>query len=404
MAELLYLVHRLPYPPNKGDKVRSYHLLRHLARRHRVHLGTFVDDPADLAHLDTVRGLCAEFHWERLDPRASRVRSLMGLATGEALSLPYYRNAGLQAWVDRTLAAHPITTSVLFSSPMVQYVERRDGLRRLVDFVDVDSDKWTQYAQNSRWPLSWLYRREGRTLGAFEAEAATRAVASFFVTDAEVALFRKLAPAVRTPVESVGNGVDADYYTPEARGESPYPAGEVPVVFTGAMDYWPNVDAACWFAGAVLPLLRRRHPGVRFYVVGMRPTAEVRALAGPAVVVTGTVPDIRPYLAHAAVAVAPLRIARGIQNKILEAMAAGKAVVAARACADPIEGMPGREFLVATEAADFAEEVGALIADPARAAAIGRSARACVLAHYSWEAQLARMDRYLDTAPAMELA
>jgi len=395
MDSVLFLVHRLPYPPNKGDKVRSYHLLRHLAQRHRVFLGTFVDDAADLAHVDTVRALCAGMHVERLRPALARLKSLVGLATGEPLTLPYYRSAGLRAWVERTLAAERIDSVVLFSSPMVQYVEHRPGLRRLIDFVDVDSAKWAEYAQSRPWPLSWLYTREGTRLLAYETLAAMHAERSFFVTDGEVDLFRRLAPLAGGRIERVGNGVDAAFFTPEAGLASPFAPGEVPVVFTGAMDYWPNVDAACWFAQAVLPELRRRNGAVRFYVVGMRPTPAVRALASDAVVVTGTVPDVRPYIRHAAAVVAPLRIARGIQNKILEAMAMGKAVVASDTCAAGIDARNGVELLTATVAQDFAASVDTLARNPDRARAMGAAARACVLAKYSWEAELRRLERHL---------
>lgn len=402
MRSLLYLVHRLPYPPNKGDKVRSYHLLRHLARQYRVFLGTFVDDADDLRHLDAVRSLCAELHVERLYPGLARLRSLAGLVTGDALTLPYYRSTGMQAWVDRTIATERLDTAVLFSTPMVQFVDRRDDIRQLVDFVDVDSAKWTQYANSRPWPLSWIYRREGTRLLAYESGVAKRADGSFFVTDAEVELFRRLAPKVGDRAEAIGNGVDAGYFSPERDLVSPFSSGEIPLVFTGAMDYWPNIDAACWFATEVLPEIRKRCPAARFYVVGMNPAPAARALAGEAVVVTGTVPDVRPYLRHAAVVVAPLRIARGIQNKVLEAMAMGKAVVASEACAVGIDARVGHELESAVTAGEFVERVEALVRQSERAQAIGAAARARVLTRYSWAAQLGRIDRHLSSTTTMK--
>ncbi|HET6600312.1 MAG TPA: sugar transferase, partial [Burkholderiaceae bacterium] len=192
MSNLLYLVHRLPYPPNKGDKLRSFHLLQHLAAKHRVFLGTFIDDPADEAHVATLRSMCAGLHVARLDPRRARLASLRGLVDGQALTLHYYRNAGLARWVDQTLAQQHIDAAVVFSSSMAQYVESaggRPGPTMLVDFVDVDSAKWTQYAGAHRWPLSWLYRREGVRLLAHERAVVRCARRSFFVTEAETALF-----------------------------------------------------------------------------------------------------------------------------------------------------------------------------------------------------------------------
>ncbi|MCM8595401.1 TIGR03087 family PEP-CTERM/XrtA system glycosyltransferase [Accumulibacter sp.] len=396
MSNLLYLVHRLPYPPNKGDKVRSFHLLKHLAERHRVFLATFIDDPQDDAYLDTVAGYCAEMHAARLVPAAARIRSLSGLARRSPLTLPYYRSGELQRWVDRVLSEHRIDAAVVFSSAMAQFVEGSPRLRRLVDFVDVDSAKWTQYATNHCWPLSWLYRREGERLLSFERSVALGAERCFFVTEPEADLFRHLAPDCADKVEAIGNGVDADYFSPAHEFPSPFAENEIPLVFTGAMDYWPNVDAVTWFAAEVLPRLQTDWPTLRFNVVGRSPAPAVQALAGPGISVTGTVPDVRPYLRHAAAVVAPLRLARGVQNKILEAMAMGLPVVASKQCAGAIDAVPGWDFLAAGAADEYVAEVGLLLSDRQRAAAIGSAARECVLARYSWNAHLSRIDRHLD--------
>lgn len=397
---LLYLVHRLPYPPNKGDKVRSFNLLKHLARNHRIFLGTFIDDPADAVWLDAVRNYCADLHVARLSPRLAKLRSLRGLLANEALSLPYYRDAGLRDWVRRTCAAAPIDAAVVFSSVMADYVPDMQELPTLVDFVDMDSAKWTQYAGTHRWPLSWLYRREGERLFAFERAVARQARHSFFVTDAERDLFLTAAPECAGHIDAMCNGVDAEFFSPDHASASHYPADVIPVVFTGAMDYWPNVDAAVWFAGEILPRLRQRNPTIRFYVVGRNPDPAVQALAGEGVVVTGTVDDVRPYLAHAAVVVAPLRIARGIQNKVLEAMAMARPVVASTACAGPIAANLGDELLAAESAADYFDRIDELLANRAHADNIGRAARRRVLEHYSWDAHLALIDRYLEEKTA----
>jgi polysaccharide biosynthesis protein PslH len=393
MARLLYLVHRLPYPPNKGDKVRSFHLLKHLARNHEVHLGTFIDDPDDERHIDTVRDYCAGLHVERLSPRFAKLRSLSGLASGEALSLPYYRNAAMHNWVTQTLAQQHFDAAVVFSSVMAQYVPA--DLPSLVDFVDVDSAKWSSYADNHRWPMSWVYRREGRLLLDFERRTAARARRGFFVTPAEVELFIRLAPECDKDVEALGNGVDADFFAPAHAGNSPYAEGELPIVFTGAMDYWPNVDAVCWFAAEVLPRLRQQSPQLRFHIVGRSPAPAVQALAGEGIAVSGTVPDVRPWLAHAAVVVAPLRVARGVQNKVLEAMAMGRPVLAAAACTGAIEAVSGRDLLAATTADEYVAAINTLLADAHKANEIGSNGRRCVVEHYSWDAHLSGIDRHL---------
>lgn len=396
--KLLYLVHRLPYPPNKGDKVRSYHLLKHLAARHEVHLGTFIDDPDDEQHLPRVRELCKSLHVARLSPRSAKLMSLRGLLSGEALSLPYYRDAGLQAWVDETAAREGFDAVVVFSGVMAQYTRSLAGVKTLVDFVDVDSAKWRDYAPEHAWPMSWLYRREFAKLLGFEQRVADAAACSFFVTDNEVALFRELSPGRSPRLAALGNGVDAEFFTPEASRASPFAAGELPLVFTGAMDYWPNVDAVAWFAGDILPALRERFPTLRFHIVGRSPAPAVQALAGDAVNVTGTVPDVRPYLQHAAAVVAPLRLARGLQNKVLEAMAMARPVVAAGTCVRAITASPQPGLVGAETEADYIDRLDALLSDRAAADAAGRAGRDFVLGHYSWDAHLAGLDRHLEAA------
>jgi sugar transferase (PEP-CTERM/EpsH1 system associated) len=396
---LLYLVHRIPYPPNKGDKVRSFNILRQLARTHRVFLGTFVDHPDDLRHLDTLRQWCADICALRLYPRQARLASLRGLLTGEALSLPYYRHRALANWVQQTVVREGIVRAVAFSGPMAQYFAVPGLTRRIIDFCDVDSAKWTQYAADRRWPLSWLYRREGERLAAFERAAVAASEASLFATAAEVALFTRTAPpALEARVHAMQNGVDAEFFSPAHDLPNPYlshPPGGPVLAFTGAMDYWPNVDAVRWFVHEILPRIRRHQPSVRFWIVGMNPTPAVQALAGEGVVVTGGVPDVRPYLAHAEVVEAPLRIARGIQNKVLEAMAMARPVVVAAAPARGLAARAGEECAIASSAEDFAAATLRLLADAPARARMGQLARAAVLERYGWSAHLALLDRLL---------
>ena len=402
MGNLLYLVHRLPYPPNKGDKVRSYHLLKHLTANHRVFLGTFVDDPDDEQHIETLRAMCPDLHVAHLHPRWAKLRSTTALLSNDALGLAYYRNAGLQEWVNLIMAEKAIDTAVIFSSVMAQYVEnsRAPNTPMLVDFVDVDSHKWTQYAPNHAWPMSWLFRREGQRLLAYERAIAAKAKHSFFVTANEVALFQSMAPESRSKVDAMGNGVDADFFSPSVDRASPFAdsansRGEVALVFTGAMDYWPNIDAVTWFAKDILPRLLVEQPQIRFYIVGRSPTLEVLALATDRVVVTGTVPDVRPYLQHAALVVAPLRVARGLQNKILEAMAMARPVIASKSCVDALSVRAGDEIFAAESAEDFISQISALLQMSERLSSVGIAGRRCVLNNYSWNAHMTVIDPYL---------
>ena len=396
MANLLFLAHRLPYPPNKGDKIRSFHLLERLSARHRVHLGTFVDDPDDLVHVERVRERCASLHVARLTPWRARLRSLGGLLSGRPLTLGYYRDAGLHAWVAETKRAQSIDAVIVFSSSMAPYAEAQPVLPMLVDFIDMDSLKWAQYAEVRKWPLSWGYRREGRLLLEFERSIAARALRSFFVTERETSLFQEQAPECAARAEPMGNGVDTVHFAPDPGLVSPYAIDEVPLVFIGSMDYWPNIDAVTWFAADVLPRIRAQWPRARLHIVGHKPSAAVRALASADVVVSGTVPDIRPYLQHARVVVAPLRVARGIQNKVLEAMAMARPVVATRACAEAIDARLDEELLAADDDDSFAVAVDRLLRAPAHAKAVGAAARRRVMADYKWASHLAVLDRHLE--------
>ena len=390
MAEnLLYLVHRIPFPPNKGDKIRSHHLLEHLSKRYRVHLGAFVDDEEDWKHVEKIRTYCRECCLLKLDPRIARLRSLTGLLTGEALSLPYYSSAKLQDWVDGVVREYGIRKAVAFSSAMGQYLERHRDMLRIMDFVDVDSDKWTQYADSGPFPLRLIYRREGRRLAQYERRLAREFDASFFVSPQEARLFRTIAPESSGKIHAYQNGVDSEYFSPERAYPDPYPAGEKAIVFTGAMDYWPNIDAVGWFAREVFPSISGS--GIRFYIVGSNPAEPVRRLADrPGIVVTGRVEDVRPYLAHAALAVAPLRIARGIQNKVLEALAMGKTVVASP---QAMEGIPEHAACrICESAAQFSATLGVLLAS----GEAGPGGRQFILDHYNWERNLHALSSVLE--------
>ncbi len=391
MDDLLLLVHRLPYPPDKGDKIRSHGLLRHLSQHHRVHLASFVDHGPDWQHVPAVQAMCASTFFAPLTPWVARVRSVGALAGRHALSLAYYRHAGMQAWVDRTVAGHGIKRIIAFSSPMAQYAEQHRQAHRIIDFCDVDSDKWRQYSERQSWPLDWLYRREARALLAYERRIASSWDAALFVSAAEADLFRALAPESGARVGHFNAGIDTSFFAPGGDHRNPYPRGERALVFTGAMDYWPNVDAVQWFADAVFPRLLGAFPLLRFYIVGARPTRAVRALGMRyGVVVTGAVPDIRPYLQHARMAVAPLRIARGVQNKVLEAMAMARPVIASPQAFEGIDATAGSELLVADGADAFFTAVASQLKRPDHT--LGAAARVRIERNYRWPANLAALD------------
>lgn len=403
MANVLMLVHRMPLPLFKGDKVRSYHLLRHLQERHRVFLGTFIDDPNDEQYLPELSRLCPDLHVSRLRPGLAKLRSLSSLFRGEPLTLGYYRDASLRRWVAATVSRQHIDAVLVFTSAMAQYMP--EGITTLVDFVDVDSAKWAKYASEHRWPMSWVYAREGWRLATFERKVAQRARHSFFVTAHEVDLFKSIAPECHASVGVLRNGVDAVFFAPDTGRSSPYGSNERTLVFTGSMDYLPNIDGVRWFVSAVLPSLLKAWPTLRLYIVGRNPAPQVLALADDHVVVTGTVQDVRPYLQYADVVVAPLRLAGGIQNKILEAMAMGKAVVTVPSCAHAVGASQEQGLVRAADAKAFSEAVGRLLSlSPGEARRLGSAAREFVLEHCQWDLQLSPIDRFVEPLPTLEKA
>lgn len=347
MKDLLFLAHRIPYPPNKGDKIRSYHFLKYLSSEYAVHLGAFIDEPKDWQYTDKLDELCVETHFLGLNPLQAKIKSVQGLLMGQALSLPYYKSQAMQEWVEHTIKTYSIKKVLIFSSVMAQFIspefQHQNEIDMIVDFVDVDSDKWRQYAAKKQGLARWIYQREAKYLFKYEQKIAEQSKISVFVSEQEAALFKALASSLSEKIGHINNGVDTDFFSPEQAFASPYRDDEQVLVFTGAMDYWANVDAVTWFATVVFPQIIKNHPKAKFYIVGSKPTKEVEALASHNnIVVTGAVDDVRPYVAHAALAVAPLRIARGIQNKVLEAMAMGKYVLATSAA---MEGIPYDESL-----------------------------------------------------------
>lgn len=405
MEPILLLVHRIPFPPNKGDKIRSFHLLRFLSEHYRVHLGTFIDDADDARHVHELDALCASHRVVPLNRSTATLRSMSGFVTGAPLTLPFYRSAELRRWVAEVIAAHNIRKAVVFSAAMAQYIEPHGHLHAVLDMVDVDSAKWTQYAEQRHWPASAVFRREGRKLLAFERNAAERATATVFVTRAEADLFTSLAPEFGGKTQVIENGVDTDYFAPSDTRKSPFAANEAAIVFTGAMDYWPNIDAVVWFVREVLPQILEKRPDARFYIVGMNPAKIVSALAdgrSVSVTVTGKVPDMRPYLQHAAAVVAPLRVARGIQNKILEAMAMGRPVVVSTAAANGVTAMPGVDLETAGDAATFGRQV-LKVMQPQIGHPMGVRARARVLSDYCWQRNLEAFGRLIESSAVRSL-
>ena len=402
MGELLFLSHRIPYPPNKGDKIRSWNFLRHLAQRYSVRLACLIDHPRDLEYVAKLRSICAEVIAVELDPLAARLRYLGSLLARQPLSCGHFRHPALRRAVETLFDRVAFDRAFVFSSPMAGYVLHRPGLaqRTVVDMVDVDSDKWRQFAAVRAWPQRSIYAYEARRLLEFERRVAGACAASLFATEAEADLFRRLAPETAARIRDVSNGVDAEFFSPDRAYENPYPDGAPVIVFTGAMDYWPNVEAVVWMAREVMPRLASRGLAARFYIVGSNPTAAVHRLSrAKEIVVQDAVPDVRPYLRHAAAAVAPLRTARGVQNKVLEAMAMACEVVVSPQALQGIQAVPGRDLYQAASVDEFASTLAKAVA-AGTGQALGRAARRYVLAMHDWQSSFRRLDAILENLDA----
>lgn len=389
--DILFLAHRVPFPPDRGDKIRSYHMLRYLSERARVHLIAFADDERDQGYAADLAPFTASVTLIRRAKSQARAAA-EALVSQRPISLTAFHDRQVATAVRAVLAREAIDAILVFSGQMAQYVPVDVAPRMVMDFVDMDSAKFGAYAANAHGPVRWLMAREEKRLFAFEAEVAARADVSLFVSEAEARLFRERAGVGR--VMAVENGIDTTFFDPDldlpqvGTGKGPL------LVFTGQMDYRPNVEGALWFAEAVWPELHRRHPALRFAIVGRNPTADLRHLERrPGLIVTGEVSDVRPWLAAASIAVAPLRIARGVQNKVLEAMAMARPVVATEAAAEGIDH--GGAIATAHDAASFAASVDRLLVDPERARRLGAAARARVIARYGWDARLGSLDSLL---------
>ncbi len=399
MREILFLAHRVPWPPDRGDKIRSFHILNKLKTLAPVHVGAFADDARDMACAEAERAGLASLHAELRD-KPQWLAGVEALAKDKPVSLTSFGSRTMQDWVDDQLATGRISHIFVFSGQMAQYVPADFNGRLVMDFVDVDSAKFESYAgEDPRSTggafMRWINAREGKKLAAFEAEIASRADASLFVSEAEAALFRARSGADN--VSGVGNGIDTVFYDPASSYKKLHPVFADPlIVFTGQMDYRPNIEAVSDFAHNAMPLIRAKHPETTFAIVGRNPTEAVSALSAlPGVQVTGAVDDVRTWLAGADVVVAPLRIARGIQNKVLEAMAMAKPVVASTAAAEGINAKNNVHFHIAKSVADEAKIVSEMLSDVDARMKLGAAARAHVMAHYGWDGQLAALDRIM---------
>lgn len=354
MMRILVLTHRLPYAPNRGDRLRAYHMIHELRRHAEVELVSLVHDDEEASHVDEVRAFVSNVTTLRVSKWRGRLNAVMALLTGTPLTHALLDAAGIKAALRQICDARPPDVVFAYCSGMARFAMQAplDHLPMVMDFVDVDSRKWRDMAAASRPPKSWIYRREAVTLGAFEARAAYKAATSLVVNEREAEIARELAPGAN--VQVMPNGVELERLRP------PGPPSEAPrVVFCGVMNYAPNAEGMTWFVEKVWPLVRARRPDATLAVVGLDPSPAFRALCAPdpSITVTGRVADVRDWLWDSAVAIAPLHVARGVQNKALEAIAAGLPIVLTEAVAGGLPLAAAYASRVANTPAQFAGHV-----------------------------------------------
>ena len=388
---ILYLAHRIPYPPNKGEKIRAFHQIQYLSKRHTIHLCTFVDDPDDLPYVPVLRKYCASVEVFYRGNGPTLLLAAAAFLRRRPLSVSLFYRRAFAEKVRKMSTTEKFDCVLVSSSSMAQYASILPEVPKIIDFIDVDSEKWRSYAQHHSFPLAMIYRLEAERLARYEEQAAHIFDHSILISEEERSVFQKRVNG--RPVSVISSGVDLEYFSPRESEGSP-PA----IVFTGAMDYFPNTDAVQYFCQDVFPLVRNSAPEAQFYIVGRNPTREVRALQKwPNVIVTGTVPDVRPYLARATVSVAPLRLARGVQNKVLESMAIGVPVVGTVESFKGIAATEGDGIRIATDRYSFAEHIVRLFRSGASfRSQLARRARLYVERHHRWEIQGAQLERLLE--------
>jgi len=311
---------------------------------------------------------------------------------GRTLSVGSFYSHQLQARIQQYLVGRRVDCILAFSSAMAEYVRGVSEIPRVMDFVDIDSEKWRLYSEYHSFPLSRLYRLEADRLARYETEVAQTFDHSVVVSEQEARLLKR--GVVGRPISVIPNGVDLSYFRASGNGSSA--SREPNLVFTGAMDYFPNVDAVRYFCREILPLIRKEVSQARFSIVGRNPTRLVKALSRKYDVdVTGAVPDIRPYLNKAMVSVAPLRIARGIQNKVLEAMAMGVPVVGTSTALEGLDVIDDGECLVGDNPSAFADQVVRIMKTEQLWQVLSKRSRMKVERDYSWESKMLHLENVL---------
>lgn len=384
--KILYLCHRFPYPPRRGGKIRPFNMIKHLSASHEVTVASLARSAAEAQDAAGIAPYCARYEMAEVRNPIQVVRMLLRVPSPIPSSMGFFYSRALAGRVRELLARERFDLIFVHCSSVAQYVAGVPGVPKILDFGDMDSQKWLEYARYKPFPLSAGYWLEGRKLAREERRLASRFDLCTATTRAEWETLESYHTGVAT--DWFPNGVDNVYFSP---GSEPYEADAI--CFVGRMDYYPNQECMLEFCARTLPLVRARRPNARLLIVGADPSSAVRRLGDlPGVEVTGSVPDVRPYLRRSALMVAPLNIARGTQNKILEAMASGVPVVASRVAAGGVDAVAGEHFAVASTPAEHAQAILRILDDPTERRRLAVAGRERMLSHHAWDRSMRRLD------------
>ncbi|WP_145354523.1 TIGR03087 family PEP-CTERM/XrtA system glycosyltransferase [Roseimaritima multifibrata] len=410
---LLMLTHRVPYPPDRGDRIRAWNILQHLAKTHRVSLGCLTDEPVTPETQEKLRSVCYQFEIVPVGPRTRWVRAGMSAARGRSLTEGLFWSPKLKRVINKWARTEEFDALWIYCSSMLKYASssRLTHIRRFVDLVDVDSEKFFQYAQSaSPWKRA-IYRTEARRVRRLEHHAARTSAAVTLVSEAEADVLRQTIDSQDYPIHGIPNGVDVDYFAPlteqaqpdlyaQRQKRSSVPLTDPRFVFVGVLNYQPNVEGITWFADNVWEKVIQQYPEATLSIVGKHPGAAIKQLGDrPGIKVIGQVPDVRPAIYDADIVVVPLQIARGVQNKVLEAMAMGMPVIATPAAATGIGATSGEDLLVASTPEQWQQSIQAVCADPQHRRRIANAARKCVCTKHTWQAALSGMQSLITQDP-----